>query len=481
MTSVTEPSREDRIQQALASVGHYQHETRTLRLHGKDVLLDVVDLPIELVLLNPHNHRIRAQMGALTVEQQQAIQSDPYGEKSQTSLETLVRETDGFSDVLGVMANEGQREPGIITTKGVLINANTRVVALRDNKKSPAIQVLVLPPDVSNAELLDLEFTLQMQRESKQDYSFSNRLLFIEELLNADRQPEDIGQIIDPSLNQDTEAGRKKARQSVEREMRMLVLARLVVAGSQDRLAMTWFDERRQALIEVDSGYQALVSRDADEARRIRDAQLAAMISGVDYRTLRKVDSVLLDRYLGPALAAQAVLKDHASALLEEAPASTEDDDLPPGLDIIFGTTAATGVAGAVKPSLDRIYKLLALSADAEQVMLPPLEGSGDPTPIERDVFTAALIRAIEVAIDNRSRDDAKSDDLTAPIQFLDDAKDSIDKARRAHLKALGRNPDEPTQHALPGTVLPGYQQEAVVEAVEAVERALDDLRAELA
>lgn len=478
MTSVTELSRETRIKEAVANVHHYPHEKRSVKLRGQDVLLPSVPLPVDLVLLNHQNHRIRAQMSALPAAERNEIAANPHSQKSQDALEKLVKSTDGFDEVLAVMSNEPQREPGIITSKGVLINANTRTVALRSNKRTDTLNVLVLPPDVSNRELLDLEFTLQMQRESKQDYSFSNRLLFIAELLEADRQPADIGRLLDPSLNPASEPDKKKARSSVEREMRLLTLANLVVSGSQGRLPMTWFDDKRQALIEIDADYEALVKRDAAEARRVRGAQLAAMISGVDYRMLRHVDARLVDSYLTPALESQAALKDHAGVLLEAGP-DVSSGKLPPGLDILMDSPFLAHNGASSKPSLDRVFQMLARSADDDEVFLPALKGAV-PASLARDVFTAAFSRGVEVAIDNRKHDDAKSDALTAPVQFLEDACQAIDKARRAHLNAIGRNPDLPAQAALTLAALPGYDVNAVQDKLEAVERALEDLKAEL-
>ena len=96
------------------------------------------------------------------------------------------RTAEEFAALKDSLFREGQTDPGVMTHEGVLVNANTRAVAMREFE-DPAkryIRVAVLPPTAQPSEMALLELRLQMQKELKVDYSLTNELLFIEELSN---------------------------------------------------------------------------------------------------------------------------------------------------------------------------------------------------------------------------------------------------------------------------------------------------------
>lgn len=90
------------------------------------------------------------------------VTSDPYGPESQRIVTELVLSEHRHAGDLKESLKDGQGQPGVITREGALINANTRCVLMRElaaegDLRAQAIRVAVLPSDVLDPELLDLE------------------------------------------------------------------------------------------------------------------------------------------------------------------------------------------------------------------------------------------------------------------------------------------------------------------------------------
>ena len=153
----------------------------------------------------------------------------PYGPQAQSLIAHLLRETPGFERIKNALANDGQLFPGVLTTGGVLVNANTRAVALRDLREQ-YVKVVVLPADAGPKEITELELRLQMEQEVKQEYSFTSQLLFIEDLINSGNYTTlEVGRALRPSLTT-SKRDTKAATDLVEGELRLLGLIREVVS-----------------------------------------------------------------------------------------------------------------------------------------------------------------------------------------------------------------------------------------------------------
>ncbi len=355
----------DAAKQAVASGGGTAEE---LRWKGGKLVLPAATVDLDVVLLSPHSHRIKAQLQSLPQSEQDLVAADPYGPQAQSLIAHLLRETPGFERIKNALANDGQLYAGVLTTGGVLVNANTRAVALRDLREQ-YIKVVILPADAGPKEITELELQLQMEQEVKQDYSFTSQLLFIEDLINSGNYTTlEVGRALRPSLTT-SKKDTKAAVDLVEGELRLLGLIREIVSASGGVLNFLYFDDQRQALIEIDQDYQRLKSNKPEEAGRVRDAQLAAMIAGVDYRRLREIDSNLLDNYVVPALGESTTLAPHIDTLLTvdgtgRAPGATA---APAGVSEFFGDDEEEATPGVPptatnhsKPSLSGVYTLLA-------------------------------------------------------------------------------------------------------------------------
>lgn len=436
----------DAAKQAVAG-GHGASTSITWK--GSELVRPVASVDLDLVLLNPHSHRIAAELQSLPQAVQDVVESDPYGVEAQGTIAKVLKETPGYERIKMALSNDGQLDAGVITTAGVLVNANTRAVALRELRKG-YLKVVVLPDDATTKEIVDLEFLLQMRQDIKQDYSFPSQALFIEGLINSNYTTLEVGRRIRSDLT-DSVADRKRAKELVELELRLLGLMREVRTSSGGVVKWTYFDEKRQALLEIDQDYQKLKNTKPGEAARIRDAQLAAMIAGVEYRKLREIDGLLLDNYVEEALRESGALAPHVDGLLSAGEPSPET--VPAGLELLDDNVSTAG------PSLSALYTLLAQTGPDDSVSLP--SGAGPAAELPRKAVAAGLYGALTTAIENKQRDNRRLDDLTAPMVHLREATRSLDRATKAYAEVRQRG---------------GFDQSTFDTALQEYQRAADEL-----
>ena len=426
-TPPTEASRIDLINAAVDAAKGLPPRTLDLRWKGTSQTLPVVKVPLAATVLNPRSHRIRAELESRG-DEADVVTSDPYSGEAQDLIARILRETKGFDDIKAALERDGgQRDPGVITHKGLLVNANTRRVALGD-LGAEYIDVAVLPADATDKEITDVELDLQMETDVKQAYTFSAQLLYIEELMTVRGMSADqIGMRLNPTLP-DNDAGHKRARQAVEQEMRLLRIARDVIDAGDGQVRIVQFDDDRQAFIEIDQDFEQGRKKNEPEARRVRDAQLVGLVTNVDYRKLRDVDTQLLDEYLVDALDGQAtspsivVVKALVSGT-GEPPAAGGDLD---GLDVLAGLDA--GPEGGSPLDLNELFRTLVATPEDGQVVVAAQDGEEATAP--KASVVAAVNVAITTAIEAKRRDDKAVDALIAPIQYLNDAAKLLDRAR---------------------------------------------------
>ncbi|MCA1674816.1 MAG: hypothetical protein LC799_22365 [Actinobacteria bacterium] len=256
------------VQAAEAAAKTGKGTAQAVTWKSRELVLPVASVDLDLVVLNPHSHRISAQLQSLSKDKQDVVANDPYGPEAQETIAELLRDTAGYDRIKNALANDGQQDPGVLTTSGVLVNANTRAVALRELRQK-YVRVLVLPQDATSKEITDLELRLQMEQEVKQPYSFTNSLLFIEHLINSGNYTAlEVGQALRTDLT-DSKGDKKKATELVERELRLLGLIREVLTASGGALNFLYFDDKQQALLEIDQDYQKLKNTKPEEAARI--------------------------------------------------------------------------------------------------------------------------------------------------------------------------------------------------------------------
>lgn len=425
-----EAARSQKIKEALAAAAeHPDPERIRIPWRSGSYVAPVVDLPVDHVLLNPRSHRIRAELEASP--DRELVRADPYGKEAQAVVEDLLRRVEKYRDLMRNLEDEGQADPGIVSRSGVLINANTRCVALRDLGKS-YIRAAVLPSDASVEEIDRLELRLQMRRDFVSEYTFTNELLFIEDLVQTYGYTfEEIAQLMNwVSPNAAPEAI-KKAALEARRRVRALAFIRDVQRISGNRIPITHFDalETRQAFLDLIPDYEKIEPSDPDAARSMLEMRLAGMLVGVGYRELRSVNDTFAGEYLVPALEEHKDLSPFVEQLLPaiapcEPPLDSEDvfEALEPRPQTEGRRTAK------------QLLEIIAQTHDDETLELQTPEGAARS--FSRYFFLDELRAAVDDTAKLAKVERSSGDALNKPARLLTSALKSVRAAQEASATA---------------------------------------------
>ncbi len=420
MSAMTNEARRQAIEGAL---GAHQPGDELLHLPWQDSSLDfeVVKVPVDTVLLNPRSHRIRAQLESHP--EHKLVDEDPHSEKAQEIIAQILREGEGYQDLKTNLREVGQRDAGAITRYGLLVNANRRVVALRDLGVQ-YVRVAVLPANATAQEIEQLELSLQVAKHYQEDYTFTNELLFVDDLIaKYNRTPEQAALDLGWAASRDPKE-LKKGRDKVEEATRLYGLIRDIQHRSDDALRLTDFDEKRVHLQECVLQYQQLKAVDPEKARRVLDLRLLGIVTGVQYRRLRAVDENFLLDYLLPEMKDSDVLSGHMKILTVSGP---DGDKVVPGLDILGDESAEEE-----EPDPATLLELMAKSAEQSTVELPSDEGADT---VDREAVRKTLQTTFETAAEQARLDDKQYDKLNAPIEHLRTANRLLERALEGYQK----------------------------------------------
>jgi hypothetical protein len=306
----------------------------------------------------------------------------------------------------------------VITNAGLLVNANTRAVALRDLGKD-YIRVAVLPGDATEREIADLEVKLQMQRDFKQDYTFTNELLFVQDLTER----------FGYTTQQVAEILRRREKE-VEQFIRILATIREIQRRTEGKMPLKEFDDKEQLLKDLDQAYEGLKERDAEAATRLREARILSLLVGTYYRDARHADEEFVDDYLSEALAENEELGESLAEVLEssdgEAPLGGEE--LPGVEELEGGEEEQTGEG---VPDASALVDLIARTVGEDEVKLPAKDG-GEQT-ASRDRVVEAIAEAISDAAAESKADAKREKGLSGPIGLLKDARRKLQKVLPAY------------------------------------------------
>lgn len=425
MTVPDDNTRRAAIAKEMAAVPKTGGEHSRLVWRGENILFDVIRLPLDMVVLNANSHRIKSQLESESAERRKTVHDDPWSAEAQAIIADIIEHTKGFEDVLAEMQDPGQREPGVITRPGVLINANTRVVALRKVNPQGYVNVMVLPENPDPKDLARLELDLQERRDVKQPYTFTNSLLFIEDLKDRFNYSDaDAAEAL--RLNKDP----KKALVEVQRRTRMLGLIREIQKRSEGAIPLTFFDEGGIALAELDAAYQVRRVSDPAGAEMLKNARILGIITSVEYRHLRPFDTgaKIVDHVL-PALtdtdAPEDPVRDGIDATLAMPVAGAAT---PPGVDDL-GDDADDAKDGA---NLGALVDMVAKSFGKDEVSLQTADGQVETS---WDAIQKTVAEAIDYASDHaRSQADAEKS-IEGPASQLREAHRRADSALLGYRK----------------------------------------------
>lgn len=429
MAVMAEPARAAKIKAELDALTG-EAEVERVALPWKDEAgktYQVILLALDAVVLNPNSHRIKAQLAS--DPRKATIDADPYSDASQKVIAELLRDTEKFEDLKANLGEVGQSDPGVVTRRGVLVNANTRAVALRDLGKE-YIRVAVLPEAADPADLAKLELALQMRRDFKQDYTFTNQLLFVEDLRKFYAYDDTkVAKAMNLAASSDPAEVKKGAKQAAA-YMRMLAIIRDLQTRSGGKIPYDFFDDKRQALIDLDIAYEDQKSKDPDGARRMKEARLAGILTGSFYRDLRLIDDDAVGDHLLPAMQTNPDIGDELTTVIENV---NGDDAVPAGIADLVDDPEPGSTTRDFAPLVDLI------ASTYGEVEVQVHAGIGEePAMLDRDDFLRQVSESFGDAVTEIKNDQRAAKTLNDPIKLVTDAKASTDKALDAYRRAAG-------------------------------------------
>ena len=377
---------------------------------GPEKELPQVNLEVTWVRFSTLNHRTKSEQMRVADQQNRPdlFTADPNGEEAQTHQYRILADLEGFEELKADLRERGQQQPAVVTAEGILINGNRRTAALRslfndeDHQPSRYVSCLVLPADANRQEFVDLETELQIAREFKEDYTWVNEGLLIEEIFEREGR------------NWDKVARRMHLDvPTVRGKFEKLQQLHQLVALSQGTRHHADFVPNESAFTEL---AKHINGKPAQEAASIRDAYFLGTLTGVNYRTLRHLRRPDASLRVGNELK-----KDLTLGLLLDAGNEQQESDI---LDDVLGPSE-----GQHTGDLTSILSYMAQHSQSEEVELNGMT-----------VATADLRDTIKVAVDTAA-EEAHGEDLdqnavAAPIRHLDYATNNVRKAADALPKA---------------------------------------------
>lgn len=278
-TDTANKHRREMIERTLATYKERgDRKTLSIEYRGVDTALEVIRIHPKYLLLNHDNSRLSAQL--MDHPKQSVVAQDPTSSEAQEVLASLLRRTERFKKLKDELKELSQQNPGLISRDGLLINGNTRVVALRDLGVD-GVDVAVLPADALAKDFLDLEMSLQMRRLTHQDYTFTNELLLIDKYRKAGHSEKELAK------KMGWIRGWKK---KVDEASQLLQLVKEIRSLTTPPLGFEIFDSKSQHLKDLNEEYNNMAQADIEEANKMKWGRVAAMFLGVNKDQTRVID-----------------------------------------------------------------------------------------------------------------------------------------------------------------------------------------------
>jgi hypothetical protein len=408
MTEINDQYRKEQIIKCLLDYKESK-QTKTLTLPYKDRerTFEVIRIDPKVLLLNPHNSRLSAQLE--DHPQRAIVLDDSRSEAAQEILSNLLKNTPEFQELKRELKELGQREPGLISRSGLLINGNTRVVALRDLAAS-GVDVAVLPEDADDRVFLDLEMSLQMTKLTHQDYTFTNQLLLMQKYHNEVRDEK----LLALKMN-----WLRSGKTKVEQHMRYLNLINEVRSLTTPPIRYQEFDLKSEHIRNLVETYESTKTISIKDANNMKWTRITAMFLGVNKDQTRAIDEDFIEEDIVKQLDPNSVEKKFLDTLKKV--------DIEDGLD---------GLLGDSQDDREKVDSRLLCIKTISTLIDSEGSISKDLTPELEGIFNA--IRRGSEAIINKSKDETYK---KSPIRKLEDAREIIEEVvQRFHEVKLAKD-----------------------------------------
>jgi len=174
---------------------------------GAKTSLKVIRIPIGLLVYRMENFRTFSDQAEFLAREQKPFDFFQSGQENesvqQIQHEILAKlaakgKASSVVPVIDVLQREGQRETLLITHRGVVVNGNRRLAAMRElYNRNPSdyphfshVNCKVLPPDTTPSDILEIEGILQGRPETKLDYDWIGDAQLLSAMLKLKGSPE---------------------------------------------------------------------------------------------------------------------------------------------------------------------------------------------------------------------------------------------------------------------------------------------------
>ncbi|MEU3716643.1 MULTISPECIES: ParB N-terminal domain-containing protein [Streptomyces] len=381
-----------------------------------DKELPVVQLEVDWLRFSVINHRTRAEQlqEARQADRDDLFTRDPLGKEAQEAQLKILQGQEGFHDLKSDLKNRGQQEPAIVTADGILINGNRRSAAMRslyladDVRGARYVKCLVLPKDATSEELVDLETELQVAKDFRQDYTWINEALLIEELY--DRENKQISKVADRV---------HRELSDVRLFLEKIQYVHQLVALSNGARGYVDFVGNESAFTEL---AKHIKNKPEAEAKAVKEVYFLGILAGVEYRNLRHLRRV-----------------DAAQIVLNEV----EDD---PSLTPVLEVATSAAVTDAEDDPFGELHSDDGAEVEPLQDLLQMVASARPEEAIElddgREAVVSHVLSSLRGSITAASKEAAEnthdSEELEAPFKRADRAAaelrrmiEALPKARR--------------------------------------------------
>lgn len=179
----------------------------------------VVSLPINVPIYRLDNCRtFSAQQSEIATHGHPPDHFSKGQEKSSVQAEQheilkalAKRGTGSVTPIIDVLKKDGQREPILISSTGVVVNGNRRLCAMRElyrgadgsvDERFSHVKCSVLPPDTSADEIDDIEADLQARPQTKLDYDWIGDAQLIRRQVSKGRTSKQVADRLRRSKNE---------------------------------------------------------------------------------------------------------------------------------------------------------------------------------------------------------------------------------------------------------------------------------------
>ena len=434
--SITEAHRKEAIAAALAESQHEQ----PFEIKGSQEYLPVVSIDIEVPLLSHSTMRVEPTLEELQ-EWQDGLAERPWSKEAQDVIARCVKgggDLDTYNELKKSLA-KGQKRPGLMTSEGVMLQGNTRLIALRELAEEAGgvqtISVAVVDEKKYGEKALRLlDWEEQHREEIKRPYALTHQLIAIHKARHeSKRQPEQIAETM--NLPQ-AEVEKRLLAYQVFDAMRNLPKTTIKVErfnqfGRQNKLAL-------EAIMALGVKWDALVrAKQEEEAEALLyNWLLASMVGGETTGDLREIGPKWADEFLLPGI-------------LPDADESSEDGEAVDPTTIALqkivenAIEANSAAASASDDPLDVVPQnsegqaavrvLVDIFADNEATISVP---GFDHAVVKQDDLRAVTDSRVGDAI-ARAKEERKLDNaLHAPIKHLEEIEEHLKKAEKALQRA---------------------------------------------